>query len=80
MRKRQKVNAGIGSFDVISVTEKFATERPDLLKAFLDATDDANSSWKCTDAEFNKVAAAAGMDLETTKTQIADFIMPANKE
>ena len=38
MSSQQKVDAGIGSFDVISVTEKFATENPDLLRTFLDVT------------------------------------------
>ena len=35
MNSQQKVKAGIGSFDVISVTEKFATENPELLQTFL---------------------------------------------
>ncbi|MBX2867334.1 MAG: ABC transporter substrate-binding protein [Acidiferrobacterales bacterium] len=80
MNKQQKVDAGIGSFDVISVTEKFATEEPELLKAFLEATEEANNSFKGTDAEFEKIATASGMDVETTKTQMADFIMPSAKE
>ena len=80
MSTQAKVDAGIGSFDVVSVTEQFATENPELVEAFLEATDEANRSWKGTDAEFKKVAEAAGMDLETTKTQIAGFIMPSNKE
>lgn len=80
MSTQQKVDAGIGSFDVISVTEKFATEEPELLKAFLEATEDANKSFKGTDEEYKKIAAAAGMDLETTKAQVAGFIMPSAKE
>lgn len=80
MSKQQKVDANIGSFDVVSVTEKFATEHPDLLKTFMEVTDEANSSWKGTDAEFKKVSAAAGMDMPTTQTQVADFLMPSNKE
>ena len=34
MTSEQKVEAGIGSFDVVSVTEKFATENPDLLRTY----------------------------------------------
>ena len=49
MSKKDKVDAGIGSFDVVSVTEKFATENPDLLKTFLEVTEDANRAWKGTD-------------------------------
>ena len=80
MNKQQKVDAGIGSFDVVTVTEKFATEEPELVRAFLEATEEANMAFKGTDAEYEKIATAAGMDVETTKTQIADFIMPSIKE
>jgi len=80
MSSEQKVEAGIGSFDVISVTEKFATEEPELLKAFLEATEDANGSVKGTDEEFEIIATASGMDVETTKTQMAGFIMPTAQE
>ena len=80
MTTQQKVDAGIGSFDVVSVTEKFATENPELVEAFLEATDEVNKSFKGTDAEFQKIAEASGMDLETTKTQVAGFIMPTREE
>lgn len=80
MSKQQKVDAGIGSFDVVTVTEKFATEEPELVRAFLEATEDANKAFKGTDAEFQKIATASGMDVETTKTQMADFIMPSIQE
>ncbi len=80
MSSAQKVEAGIGSFDVISVTEKFATEEPELLKAFMDATEEANNAFKGTDAEYEKLAGAAGMNVDATKTQISGFIMPSAKE
>ena len=80
MSKQQKVDAGIGSFDVVSVTEKFATENPELLKTFLEVTDEANSSWQGSDAEFAKAAQASGMDVSTTKAQVADFIFPSVDE
>lgn len=80
MSTQAKVDAGIGSFDVISTTEKFATENPELLKAFLEATDEANSAFKGTDAQWKIVSDASGMDLETTKNQVKAFITPSNKE
>ncbi|NKC14677.1 MAG: taurine ABC transporter substrate-binding protein [Gammaproteobacteria bacterium] len=80
MNKQQKVDAGIGSFDVVSVTEKFATQNPELLKTFLEVTDEANKAWQGTDAQYTKAAAASGMDVPTTKAQIADFIMPSIEE
>jgi taurine transport system substrate-binding protein len=80
MNKAQKVKAGIGSFDVISVTEKFATENPELVKTFLEVTEEANRAWKGTDAQIAVVAKDAGMKVPTTKKQMSDFIFPSAKE
>jgi len=80
MTKQQKMDAGIGSFDVISVTEKFATENPELVKTFLEVTEEANVAWKATDSQIAKVAKDAGMKVPTTKKQMADFIFPSAKE
>lgn len=80
MTSKQKVDAGIGSFDVISVTEKFATENPELVRSFLEVTEEANRAWKGSDAQIAKVAKDAGMSVETTKAQMADFIFPTSAE
>lgn len=80
MSKTQKVEAGIGSFDVVSVTEKFATENPELVKTFLEVTEDANRAWKGTDDQIAIVAKDAGMTPETTKKQVADFSFPTMEE
>ena len=80
MSTQEKVDAGIGSFDVVSVTEKFATENPELVKSFLEATDEYNSAFKGTDEQYDIIAKASGMDLDTTKSQVDAFILPSNKE
>ena len=80
MTKQQKIDAGIGSLEVISVTEKFATENPELVKTFLEVTEEANAAWKATDTQIAKVAKDAGMNVPTTKKQMADFIFPSAKE
>ena len=80
MNSQQKRDANIGSFDVISVTEKFATENPELLKTFLDVTSEANENWTASDAQLRKVAADAGMDVATTKNQMAGFVFPTVAE
>jgi len=80
MTSQQKRDAGIGSFDVVSVTEKFATENPDLLRTFLQVTHEANADWKASDGQIKKVAADAGMDAKTTKDQMAGFIFPTAAE
>ncbi|MFT5111257.1 MAG: taurine transport system substrate-binding protein [Parasphingorhabdus sp.] len=80
MNSAQKVEAGIGSFDVISVTEKFATEQPELLRSFMEVTEEANLAWTGSDAQIAKVAQDSGMDVETTKSQMSSFIFPSSKE
>ncbi len=80
MDTQQKIDAGIGSFDVVTVTEKFATEHPELVRAFLEVTEEANSAWEGTDEQFKVVAVASGMDLETTKSQVAGLIPPSAKD
>ena len=77
MSSQEKRDAGIGSFDVVSVTEKFATENPGLLRTFLEVTEEANQNWKATDNQITKVAADAGMDFGTTKNQMAGFVFPS---
>ena len=80
MSSMQKKDAGIGSFDVVSVTEKFATENPDLLRTFLEVTDEANANWSASDSQIKMVAADAGMDFDTTKNQMAGFQFPSADE
>ena len=77
MTAQQKEDAGIFSFDVVSVTEKFANQNPGLLRTFLEVTDEANQAWTGSDAQIRKVAADAGMDFNTTKGQMASFEFPS---
>jgi len=72
--------AGIISFDVVSVTEKFAKENPDLVKAFMQVTDEANIAFMADGAKMDVIAKESGMDEETTKNQMADFVMPTNAD
>jgi taurine transport system substrate-binding protein len=80
MSSQEKVDASIGSFDVVSVTEKFATESPELVEAFLAATDEYNGAFTGSDEQYDVVSKASGMDLETTKAQVEAFITPSNAE
>lgn len=77
MSTQEKTDAGIGSFDVVSVTESFATENPDLLKTFLEVTEEANMAWTASDEQIAKVAADAGMTPDQTENQMADFTFPS---
>ncbi len=72
--------AGIISFDVVSVTDAFAKENPDLVKAFMEVTDEANAAFAADQSKLDMIAAESGMDKETTMNQMADFVLPSNAE
>ena len=80
MNAEQKVAAGIGSFDVVSVTKKFATENPELVKSFLEVTEEANKAFTGSDEQIAIIAKDAGMDVETTKAQMSGFIFPSSAD
>jgi taurine transport system substrate-binding protein len=73
--------AGINTFDIISVTDSFASEHPDLVKGFLKATAEANAAFEADpDAFYEVVAGAAGMDVEAAKATMANFGFPTVEE
>ena len=73
--------AGIHTFDIITVTNSFAKDHPDLVRKFLAVTDKANSDYKARpDSVFQKVSTAAGMDLDATKKTMANFSFPTVAE
>lgn len=81
MTGAEQETAGINTFDIVSVTDSFAKEHPDLVKAFLKVTDEANAAFEANpDAAFETVAGAAGMDLDATKAMMANFGFPTNAE
>jgi taurine transport system substrate-binding protein len=72
---------GISAFDIVSVTESFAAEHPDLVKKFLAVTDEANAAYLADpEAALETISGAAGMDLEATKAMIASFAFPSNAD
>jgi taurine transport system substrate-binding protein len=67
MTNADKKAAGIGSFDVVSVTEEFAVANPELLRAFLDVTDEANVAWTGSAEQLAVVAKDAEMAADDAK-------------
>ncbi len=72
--------AGIISFDVVSVTDAFAKANPDLVRAFMEVTNEANIAFAADQAKMDVIAKESGMDMDTTKNQMADFVLPTNAE
>jgi taurine transport system substrate-binding protein len=72
---------GINTFDIVSVTEGFASEHPELVRKFLQVTDEANAAYLAEpEAALETISGAAGMDLDATKAMIASFGFPSNAD
>lgn len=80
MSERQKADAGIVSFDVISVDRRFARDNAELVRRFLDVTHAANDDWTGSAAQVAKVAAESGLDPTGVLAQMADFRFPSVAE
>jgi len=76
----EKTEAGIVSFDIVSVTEKFASENPEALKTFMEVTEQANVDFAKDQSKLAVIAGDAGMTLEATKKQMAGFTFPTEAE
>ena len=72
---------GIQTFDIISVTEEFAEEHPDLLVKFLQVTEDANSAYKIYPAKhYEQIAKAAEDSVDNTVGFLKKFGFPSAVE
>ena len=80
MTPAEKEAAGIISFDVISATEKFAQENPELLRTFLKVTDQANAAFAADQSKIGVIAKDAGLSVEAAQAQMAGFVFPSAKE
>ena len=76
----EKEAAGITSFDVVSVTEKFMQENPEALRTFLQVTDEANTAFASDQSKLGVIAADAGMDEDRTAAQMATMSFPSNAD
>ncbi len=72
---------GINTFDIVSVTDDFAKEHPDLVKKFMDVTEKANAAYKANpDSAYGIIGQAAGMDTQATKDYMANFGFPSAED
>ena len=72
---------GINTFDVVTVTNGFAEQHPDLVRKFLQVTHEANAAYLANpDSAYEIVSKAAGMDLAATKAMMANFGFPTAEE
>lgn len=72
---------GINTFDIVTVTEDFAAEYPDLVRKFLEVTEAANAAYKANpEGAYATVARAAGMDMDATVATMKNFGFPSAAE
>jgi len=77
MTAEEQEAIGIRVFDVVSVTESFASDHPDLLKKFMAVTEQANAAYTDNPGQHEEtISKAAGMDLDATQTMLAMFSFP----
>ena len=76
----EKAAAGITSFDIVSVTEKFAQEHPEAVRTFLEVTAEANAAFAKDQSKIDVIAGDAGMTVEKTKGQMDGFHFPTVEE
>jgi len=81
MTPEDKEKAGIISFDVVSVTEKFIQENPDMVKTFMEVTDKANADFAKDQSKIDIIQKDSGLkDLKATQDQMATMAFPSNAE
>jgi len=80
MTLEEKDAAGIISFDVVSVTEAFAQEEPDLVRAFLEVTSEANANYTGSDEQLEKLASESGLSVDAVKKQMETFVFPTTEQ
>ena len=72
---------GINTFDIITVTEDFAVNHPELVRAFMQVTEEANMAFKADPgAKLSTIAGAAGMDEEPTQDMLNNFGFPSAED
>ena len=69
---------GINTFDIISVTDSFAEEHPELVEKFMTVTEAANEAYRTNPGPaYPIIAKAAGMDVKATEDYMANFGFPS---
>lgn len=72
---------GIQTFDIISATEEFAEEHPELLVKFLQVTEDANNNYKEDPSQYyDAIAKAAEDSVENTVGFLNKFGFPSAED
>jgi taurine transport system substrate-binding protein len=81
MTAAEQEEIGIRVFDVVSTTEQFAEQYPDLLRTFMRVTDEANAAYNANPEQYYEtISKAAGMDLDATEEMLCMFSFPSAED
>ena len=81
MSAEEQESIGIRVFDIVSVTEEFATEHPDLVTKFLQITEDMNNAFKAdADAMLPAISKESGQELADSQSMVGLFKFPTRDE
>jgi taurine transport system substrate-binding protein len=81
MTAEEQEAIGIRVFDVVSTTEQFAEQHPDLLKKFMEVTDKANAAYNASPEQYYEtISKASGMSLEDTEQMLGMFSFPSAED
>lgn len=81
MTAEEQEEIGIRVFDVVSTTESFAENNPELLREFMRVTAEANERYRENPDEYvDTISQAAGMDRANTEEMLGMFTFPSVEE
>ena len=80
MTVKEAYDAGITGIDITSVTDKFAKENPEMVRTFIEVTEEYNAKFKAGKSDMAAIAKDAGMTLDKTKNQMSGFGFPTVSE
>ena len=81
MTAKEQEAIGIRVFDIVSVTEDFAKEHPDLVVKFLQITEDANNAFRAEpEKHLPAIAKESGQELEDSRAMVGLFEFPTRNE
>ena len=81
MTAEQQEAIGIRVFDIVVATDEFVDKNPELMRKFMEVTEQANDAYRSDSGRYDEDAAgAAGMDLEAARALLDTFEFPTAAE
>jgi len=76
LNEQELVDAGIISFDVVTVTKSFAAQNPFAVESFMQVTDAINKAYARDQSKIGIIAQEAGLEIDAARNQMSRMIFP----